>query len=167
MAPGTRSKFGAPMFEPEVFRKQMYCVKIFVTLLGIFGAPTVIWRPHSDWFGARAIVPLLPPVITPLITARSDAPQQTMILSFNQRLTGTFGLRGGNFQFAWIFAPLWGKRIGKFCRAMILLKQLALIGKLFLNFLNLAQIFVPTSYAYSSNAETLAKYYLSTAWWIE
>jgi len=50
---------------------------------------------------------------------------------------------------------------------MILLKQLALIGKLFLNFLNLAQIFVPTSYAYSSNAETLAKYYLSTAWWIE
>jgi len=25
MAPGTRSKFGAPMFEPEVFRKQMCC----------------------------------------------------------------------------------------------------------------------------------------------
>ena len=25
MAPGTRSKFGAPMFEPELFRKQMYC----------------------------------------------------------------------------------------------------------------------------------------------
>jgi len=23
MAPGARSKFGAPMFEPEVFRKQM------------------------------------------------------------------------------------------------------------------------------------------------
>jgi len=24
MAPGARSKFSAPMFEPEVFRKQMY-----------------------------------------------------------------------------------------------------------------------------------------------
>ena len=27
MAPGARSKFGAPMFEPEVFRKQMYCTE--------------------------------------------------------------------------------------------------------------------------------------------
>jgi len=27
MAPGTRSKFGAPIFEPEVFRKQMYCIE--------------------------------------------------------------------------------------------------------------------------------------------
>jgi len=27
MAPGARSKFGAPMFEPEVFRKQMYCIE--------------------------------------------------------------------------------------------------------------------------------------------
>jgi len=25
MAPGARNKFSAPMFEPEVFRKQMYC----------------------------------------------------------------------------------------------------------------------------------------------
>jgi len=25
MAPGARNKFGAPMFEPEVSRKQMYC----------------------------------------------------------------------------------------------------------------------------------------------
>jgi len=27
MAPGARSKFGAPMFEPEVFRKQIYCIE--------------------------------------------------------------------------------------------------------------------------------------------
>jgi len=27
MAPGARSKFGVPMFEPEIFRKQMYCIK--------------------------------------------------------------------------------------------------------------------------------------------
>jgi len=25
--PGARSKFGAPMFEPEVFRKQMYSIE--------------------------------------------------------------------------------------------------------------------------------------------
>jgi len=28
MAPGARSKFGAPMFQPEVFRKQMYCTEV-------------------------------------------------------------------------------------------------------------------------------------------
>jgi len=27
MAPGARSKFGAPMMEPEVFGKQMYCIE--------------------------------------------------------------------------------------------------------------------------------------------
>jgi len=60
MAPGARSKFRGPMFEPEVFRKQMYCTEVLVTLLGLFGA--------------RGIVPLAP--VTPVITARSDAPQQ-------------------------------------------------------------------------------------------
>jgi len=43
---------GAPMFEPEVFRKQMYCTKVLVTLLGLFGV--------SQSFGARGIVPLAP-----------------------------------------------------------------------------------------------------------
>jgi len=36
MAPGERSKFGAPMFEPEVFQKQMDCIEestVLVTLL--------------------------------------------------------------------------------------------------------------------------------------
>jgi len=34
MAPGARNKFGAPMFESEVFRKQMYCFeKVLITLL--------------------------------------------------------------------------------------------------------------------------------------
>jgi len=49
MAPGV-SKFGAPMFEPEVFRKQMYCTEVLVTLLGLFGALIVVW--------GRRIVPL-------------------------------------------------------------------------------------------------------------
>jgi len=59
MAPGARSKFGAPMFEPEVFRKQMYCTEVLVTLLGLFGAVLVIRRLGN-----------FAPVVTPLITAR-------------------------------------------------------------------------------------------------
>ena len=53
MAPEARSKFGAPIFEPEVFRKQMYCTEVLVTLLGLFGAPQsfsaliVIRRPGN------------------------------------------------------------------------------------------------------------------------
>ena len=27
MAPGARHKFGVPMFEPDVFRKQIYCIE--------------------------------------------------------------------------------------------------------------------------------------------
>jgi len=60
MAHGARSKFGALMFEPVVFRKQIYCIeKVFVTLLGRFRAP----RRHSAhpyWFGAWGIAPTLP-----------------------------------------------------------------------------------------------------------
>jgi len=34
MTPGTRKKFGAPIFEPEVFEKQMYCFeKVLMVLL--------------------------------------------------------------------------------------------------------------------------------------
>jgi len=39
MVPGERSKFGTPMFEPEVFRKQMYCTEVLVKMLGLFRAP--------------------------------------------------------------------------------------------------------------------------------
>jgi len=45
MAPGARSKFDAPMFGPEVFRKQMQATalkKVLVTFLGLFGTPAVI-----------------------------------------------------------------------------------------------------------------------------
>jgi len=48
-----RSKFGAPMFEPEALRKQMYCTEVLATLLGIFGTPLsfgaliVIRRPGN------------------------------------------------------------------------------------------------------------------------
>ena len=48
MAPGERSKFGAPRFEPEVFRKQMYSIE--EGTCDIFGT---IRRP--------GIVPACPP----------------------------------------------------------------------------------------------------------
>ena len=30
-------EFVAPTFEPEIFRKQIYCIELLVTLLGLFG----------------------------------------------------------------------------------------------------------------------------------
>jgi len=64
MEPGARSKFGVPMFEPEIFRNHMYCMEeILVTLLGLFGAFAVIRRPPQR-LSARGIVPPLPPVVT-------------------------------------------------------------------------------------------------------
>ena len=42
MAPGARSKFDAPIFVPEVFRKQTYCIEESpcpCDIVGIFGAP--------------------------------------------------------------------------------------------------------------------------------
>jgi len=40
-----RNKFGAPMFEPEVFRKQMYCFeKSAHDIVVTFWQPTVNWR---------------------------------------------------------------------------------------------------------------------------
>jgi len=47
MAPGIRKKFGALIFEPEVFGKQMYCFeKVLMALLWVL-APAVIRRPGN------------------------------------------------------------------------------------------------------------------------
>jgi len=74
------------------------------------------------------------------ITTRSDAPQQTMVLSPDQRRTATFGFGvGQKFKFVRIFTPLWGKTNRKFCRAMIPLNSESFSG----NILNLARIFPP------------------------
>jgi len=41
MAPGVRRDFGVPIFEPEVFRKQMSRIeRVLVTLLELFGSPS-------------------------------------------------------------------------------------------------------------------------------
>jgi len=60
-----------------------------VTLLVLFVALIVILRP-----GNRAPYP---PIVTPLVTARSAAPQQIMVHSSNQRHTGSWALGGTKF----------------------------------------------------------------------
>jgi len=52
------------MFEPEVFRKQIYCNEVLVRLLGLFGAP----RSHSAPGELRPCTHF-----TPLITAQRRA----------------------------------------------------------------------------------------------
>jgi len=48
MAPGARNKFGAPMFELEVFRKQMYCFeKSAYDIVVTFWSPAVIPCPRN------------------------------------------------------------------------------------------------------------------------
>ena len=52
MAPGARSKFGAPMFEPKDFREQKYCIEESTC--------------HCWDFAARGIVPpFAPPSLRP------------------------------------------------------------------------------------------------------
>jgi len=61
MAPGTSSKFGAPMFEPAVIRKQMYFIDVeesaCVTWLG-FSAPLTVARLPGN---CAPLVPSLRP----------------------------------------------------------------------------------------------------------
>ena len=55
MAPGARNKFGAPVFESKVFRKQLYCIEE-----SICGIPRSFRRPHSDSLPGELCSPCLP-----------------------------------------------------------------------------------------------------------
>jgi len=89
-----------------------------------FWRPAVIRRTHSD-SAPEELCPL-PPIVTPLVTARSDAPQQIVVHSSNQRHTGTLSFRRDKIcnspKFLRQFEE---KRIWKFCRAMVLFQKLA------------------------------------------
>ena len=146
MAPGARSKLGTPMIEPEVFRKQMYCTEVRMTLLGLFGAPQSFGALSDSAPGE--LCPLLL-VVTPRITARSDAPQQIMVHSSNQRYTGTLAFRRGKIfnspEFSRHFEE---KRIGEFCRAMVMFHTLAQKHReVFPEFFQSCPNLPPTSYA--------------------
>jgi len=67
MAAEAKSKFGAPMFEPEVIRKHMHCIEestcdIVVTFRR---PPQSFAAPRSDSV-AEGLCPLCPPFVTPL-----------------------------------------------------------------------------------------------------
>jgi len=48
MTPGARRKFGAPIFATEVFRKQMYCMKMYLWHCWEFSAPPQSFGPRND-----------------------------------------------------------------------------------------------------------------------
>ena len=70
MASGARSKFGAPMLEPEVFRTQMYCIEestcdnlgTFRRTTQWFVGPTVIRLPENG----SPLLPLVSPLYGPI-----------------------------------------------------------------------------------------------------
>jgi len=79
MATEARSKFGAPMFELEVFRKQMYCIEVLATLLGLFRRP-------RQGFDARGIMLPLPPSLRRWVYAlNADAHLSAALLCYFRR----------------------------------------------------------------------------------
>jgi len=62
MTPGTRSKSDDPMFEPEVFRKQMFCIEENTCdIVWDFSAPpAVVQDPHSDSLPGELCLPWPP-----------------------------------------------------------------------------------------------------------
>ena len=66
MAPGARSKYGAPIFDLEVFRNEMYCIEESnCEIVGIF-------RRHPQWLSIPILIrrpenctPLAPPSLRP------------------------------------------------------------------------------------------------------
>ena len=95
----------------------------------------------------------------PLIPARSNAPQQIMVHSSNQRHTGSLGFRRGKiFNSPEFLRHFEEKRMGEFRRAMVLIQKLAQkYRKVIPEFFLILSESPPTSYAYSFDAETLAK----------
>ena len=155
MTPEARSKFGSHMFEPEPLRKQMCCTEVLVTLLGLFGAPQsfgaliVIRRPGNCAPCPPWLHPWLLRVVTPL--------NKSWYTALARGIWEPWALGGAKFSIRPNFAPLLRKNEWEnFARRWFCFKTLPKnYGKVFLNFLNPPP---PTLYAYSFNAETLAKY---------
>jgi len=67
MGPRARSEFDGPIFEPEIFRKQMYFIEESICdIVGTF------WRPPQS-FGAPAMIRRLgncAPLVTPLYVSK-------------------------------------------------------------------------------------------------
>ena len=64
LAPGARTKFGAPIFESEVLWKQIYCIEGSICeIVGNFRRP--IRRSHSELFGAPLVISVLGKLLPP------------------------------------------------------------------------------------------------------
>ena len=82
MAPGATSKFGAPMFEPELFRKQIHYIEEGTCdIFGTFRSPCSDSAPPY-WFGARGIDLPLTPSFTPDNRAFVEVQGYTHLLMF-------------------------------------------------------------------------------------
>jgi len=74
MAPGARNKFGATMFEPEVFRKQITVLtKVLVTFLGLLAPSVVILHQRNC------------ALVTPLLATLSLKHKATLLHQLYQR----------------------------------------------------------------------------------
>jgi len=126
MTPGARSKFGAPCSNLRSFVSNYTAVALKYNTYDIvrtFWRPVVIQHSHSD--SAPGELCPCSPSLRPWLLRAVLRLNKTIVRSSNQRPTGTLGRKGEKCSIRRNFAPLWGKRIGKFCRAMVLLKQLA------------------------------------------
>jgi len=82
LAPGARSKFETPKFEPEVFRKQMYCIEERTSdIVGTFGA-LVIQRIVIQRPGDCGLLPLVTPLPYCKMWKKSELQQNNFIVSF-------------------------------------------------------------------------------------
>jgi len=85
MASG-KKQFVAPMFEPELFREQMVLEKVIVTLLGLFGAPNMTWRPGN-------CAPSFPPSLRPwLQNLIENFSKRYYVHGFDEQNTSTWGV---------------------------------------------------------------------------
>jgi len=70
MAPGARSKLGAPMFEPEFFRKHMYCIKESTCdIVETFRRPPAVIRHPRN---CASLAPLVRPLLIRTIKNGKD-----------------------------------------------------------------------------------------------
>ena len=149
MAPGARSNFGAPMFEHEVFQKQMYCTEVLVTLLGLFRALIVIRRPGNG--------DPCPPSLRPWLLRAATRLSKSWYTALTRGIQEPWALGGAKFS----FRP-------NFCATLRKNEQENFAGdgsvsescpKIFFpEFFQSCPNLPPTSYAYSFNAETLAQF---------
>jgi len=111
MAPGTRSKFGAPMFETEVFRKQMNCIeesRPTCDIVGTFWPHPGTIRRLSQRFGAPIVTrrpgnctPFLPPRYASAFLSRSYNQIQLLRMMWI-RFKGIYSLWNFKINF-WMF----------------------------------------------------------------